>query len=153
MITLKENGYTYKGDNAVKIVFGPFWKEVHSKRKEFAPFGSKFFPFGVDFLGGDWCTGKSNRQLRRPGGWVVSKPDFRSQGCRFEPRWRRNSAHDGTGRHCTESFIITLLSSRYELNNVERDLKHQIIIKQEVTKVVFLLKLIENLSNVSVHLP
>ena len=26
----------------------PFWKEVYSKRKEFAPTGSKFFPFRVD---------------------------------------------------------------------------------------------------------
>ena len=31
-------------------------------------------------------------------------------------------------RHCTVPFIITLLSSRYDLNNVERDVKHQIII-------------------------
>ena len=26
----------------------PFWKDVYSKRKEFAPQGSKFFPFRVD---------------------------------------------------------------------------------------------------------
>ena len=26
----------------------PFWKWVYSKRKEFAPIGSKFFPFRVD---------------------------------------------------------------------------------------------------------
>ena len=25
-----------------------FWNEVYSKTKEFAPTGSKFFPFGVD---------------------------------------------------------------------------------------------------------
>ena len=33
------------------------------------------------------------------------------------------SAHD-----CTEPFIIILLSSRYDLHNVERDVKHQIIV-------------------------
>ena len=30
--------------------------------------------------------------------------------------------------HCTEPFIITLLSLRYDLNNVERGVKHQLII-------------------------
>ena len=29
--------------------------------------------------------------------------------------------------HCTEPFIITLSSSRYDLNDVDRDVKHQII--------------------------
>ena len=28
----------------------PFWKRVYSKRKEFAPQGSKFFPFRVDAI-------------------------------------------------------------------------------------------------------
>ena len=27
---------------------GPFWKRVYTERKEFAPEGSKFFPFSVD---------------------------------------------------------------------------------------------------------
>ena len=44
-----------------------------------------------------------------------------------------NSAVDGiqlmtTAHHCTEPFIIPLLSSRYDLNNVEREVKHQVII-------------------------
>ena len=40
-------GYTFK-EELVKIDFAPFWKEVYPKRKEFAPPGSKFFPFRVD---------------------------------------------------------------------------------------------------------
>ena len=36
-----------------------FLKGVCSKRREFAPFGSKFFPFGVDhFSVSAWCTRK-----------------------------------------------------------------------------------------------
>ena len=31
----------------VFIVLSPFWKVVYSKRKEFAPIGSKFFHFRV----------------------------------------------------------------------------------------------------------
>ena len=35
----------------------PFWKGVFSKRKEFAPRGSKFFPFRVDpFSEGMQCN-------------------------------------------------------------------------------------------------
>ena len=30
--------------------------------------------------------------------------------------------------HCTEPFIITIPLSEYDLDNVERDIKHQIII-------------------------
>ena len=30
--------------------------------------------------------------------------------------------------HCTQPFIIILPLSRYDLNNVERDVKHQIIL-------------------------
>ena len=41
---------------------------------------------------------------------------------------RQNSSHDLTAFHCTELFIITLPSSRYDLNNVERDLKHPVSI-------------------------
>ena len=40
------------------------WKGVYSKRKEFAPFWSKFFPFRVDhFLGGklEWGEGGGGR--------------------------------------------------------------------------------------------
>ena len=32
--------------------------------------------------------------------------------------------------HCTKPFIVTLLSSRYDLNNIARDAKHQTIIIQ-----------------------
>ena len=42
-----------KGDDFCNFLFAflyikPPLKKVHSKRKEFAPFGSKFFPFWVD---------------------------------------------------------------------------------------------------------
>ena len=42
------NEPTSKGGNYVKMVFAFFWKGVYSKRKEFAPSGSKFFPFRID---------------------------------------------------------------------------------------------------------
>ena len=40
----------------------------------------------------------------------------------------RNPAHYYMPLNCTEPFIITLPSSRYDLSDVERDGKHQIII-------------------------
>ena len=39
-----------------------------------------------------------------------------------------NPAHGFTVCHCTEPFIVTLPFSRYDLNNVERPVKHQPII-------------------------
>ena len=43
----------------MKTNFAPFYRGVFSKRKEFAPHGSKFFPSRVDpFLEGNWGTGK-----------------------------------------------------------------------------------------------
>ena len=39
---------TLKLDNYVKFVLPPFWNGIYYKRQEFAPFGSKFFPFIVD---------------------------------------------------------------------------------------------------------
>ena len=38
------------------------------------------------------------------------------------------TAHGCMALHCTEPFILTLTSSLYNLNNVERELKDQIII-------------------------
>ena len=49
-IYFKGNAYIFKGNNSVKTVLPSFWKTVYSKRKEFAPLGSKFFPFRVDFF-------------------------------------------------------------------------------------------------------
>ena len=47
----KKNIYIYMYINkTVKIVLFHFWKGVYSKRKEFAPKGSKFFPFRVDLF-------------------------------------------------------------------------------------------------------
>ena len=37
-----------KGNSSSKYVFAPFWKEVYSKRKEFAPLWSEFIPFRID---------------------------------------------------------------------------------------------------------
>ena len=39
----------------------------------------------------------------------------------------RFQLYDYMTLHCTEPFIITRSSSRYDLNTVERDVKHQII--------------------------
>ena len=51
------NNYTFRGGTFVKIVFIPSLKWVYSKRKEFAPSGSKFFPFRVDPISqGDFCA-------------------------------------------------------------------------------------------------
>ena len=54
---------------------------------------------------------------------MVSAPDFGSRGPRFESCWRQNSAHDCMVLHCTEHFIVTLPSSRYDLNDIEGDVK------------------------------
>ena len=52
----------HRGGGSVRIVFVSFWKGVSSKRKEFAPFGSKFFSLRVDpFSEGAWCAGKQTR--------------------------------------------------------------------------------------------
>ena len=46
----KGNGDNFKGRQLFQNYFGSFWKGVCYKRKEFAPNGSKFFPFGVDIF-------------------------------------------------------------------------------------------------------
>ena len=40
--------HTLPGEVTHSKLFVPFWKEVYSKKKEFAPFGSKFLLFRVD---------------------------------------------------------------------------------------------------------
>ena len=59
-LLFKGNGYTFSGKVTYEwIVCISFWKGAYSKRKEFAPKGSKFFPFRVDpFLEGSRCPGK-----------------------------------------------------------------------------------------------
>ena len=60
MIILKELIRYLGGINSVRIFLFPFWNWFYSKRKEFAPVGSKFFPFRVDpFSKGAWCAGKA----------------------------------------------------------------------------------------------
>ena len=64
---------------------------------------------------------------------MVNAPNFDSQGFGFKSYWRQNSAHGCMALLCTEPFIITLKSSRYDLNNVERDIKHQTIMCSLIT--------------------
>ena len=46
-----------KGEQLYQVRLSPLRKAVYSKRKEFAPWGSKFFPFIVDpFLEDGWCA-------------------------------------------------------------------------------------------------
>ena len=59
---------------------------------------------------------------------MVSRPDFGSGGSGFESCWRRNSAHECMGLYCTKPCIMPFPSSQYDLNNIGRDVKHQIII-------------------------
>ena len=54
--------------------------------------------------------------------WLILKVS-RTTTRRFESCLRRISAHE-----CAALFIITIPSSRYDVNNVERDVKHEIII-------------------------
>ena len=56
---------------------------------------------------------------------MVSAPGFMSLEPGPEYHWWGNSAHDCMALHCIEPFIITLSLYRYDLNNVERDVKHQ----------------------------
>ena len=49
----------------------------------------------------------------------------------------QNSALDYMAVHYTEPFIITLPSSWYDLNNVERDLKYQILILFKPSLYIF----------------
>ena len=49
----------------------------------------------------------------------------RSRGPGFKSQWRQTSAH---ALNYAEPFIISLPSSRYDFNNVERDVKYQILI-------------------------
>ena len=59
--------------------------------------------------------------------WVVEwlTLPISDQWSRVQITLSRNSAYDCIALHCTEPFIITLPSSQYDLNNVERDVKHQ----------------------------
>ena len=55
---IKQNSDTFMGGNCQNC-FASLLKRVYSKRREFAPFGSKFFPFRVDpFEEWGWCAGK-----------------------------------------------------------------------------------------------
>ena len=59
---------------------------------------------------------------------MVSTPDIGSQGPLFKSCWRQNSAQNCMVIHCAELFTIILALYRYDLNNVERDINHQIIV-------------------------
>ena len=59
MVIILGEWILFQGSNSVKIVFVSVLKWVYSKRKEFAPRGSKFFPFCVDpFSEGAWNVEK-----------------------------------------------------------------------------------------------
>ena len=60
---------------------------------------------------------------RCQGGRVVSTPNFRSWGAAFESRW--NSANHCMALYSTQPSIITLPLFRYDLNNVEMDIKQK----------------------------
>ena len=60
------------------------------------------------------------------GGWVVSAPD-RITRPGFKSCWRMHCTHDCMALQSMEPFIFTLPLSRYDLNNVERDVTHQIL--------------------------
>ena len=52
-------------NNSFTMVLHPFWKGIYYKRKEFAPIGSKFFPFRADpFSEGEVCR-KANRKSEK----------------------------------------------------------------------------------------
>ena len=74
---------------------------------------------------------------------MVSSYAFGSQGPRFESHWRQNSTHDCIMLYytCTWPFIITLPSSQYDLNNVERNVKDQIISNRKVNFSYFSIKI------------
>ena len=53
------NRYTFKEGNSVNMFLPPFRNCRYSKRHEFAPVRSKFFPFRLAlFLDGAWYAGK-----------------------------------------------------------------------------------------------
>ena len=45
---MKRIGYINRNSNSVRMVESSLLKRLYSKRKEFAPCGSKFFPFKVE---------------------------------------------------------------------------------------------------------
>ena len=55
------------------VDYVPSEKGIYSKRKAFAPLGSKCFSFRIDpFLEGDWCTGNQTGRCAAVGwtkGW------------------------------------------------------------------------------------
>ena len=74
------------------------------------------------------------------GGWVFSVPNIGSRGPELESCRRQNSAHDCMGLDCTEPLFITLSGSLYDLNDIERDVKHQTIIITFKDKYLFVLR-------------
>ena len=58
---------TFPRELILKIILPPFWKGIHSKRKEFAPLGSKFFPLRVGtFSEGDYMQERKQSQKLSP---------------------------------------------------------------------------------------
>ena len=61
LIQIKGNGYTFKRENPVKIVFAPPEKRVYPKRKEIASVGNSFFFLVDPFSEGTRRAGKQAR--------------------------------------------------------------------------------------------
>ena len=70
--------------------------------------------------GNSYLSREATLSKKCPGGHVVSAPELGPCSCGFEFRYRRNSARDFMMLYCTEPFNITLPTSWYDLDNVER---------------------------------
>ena len=61
----------------------------------------------------------------------------RSLGLGFRSGWRQGGIQLTTAQHfVAQSFIITIPLSQYNSNNVDRDVKHQIVIKLSAMKTI-----------------
>ena len=58
-LALNKDGYTFKGENSVKLFLLPSKKGSTLNGKTLSPLGAIFFLIRVDALSeGGWCTGK-----------------------------------------------------------------------------------------------
>ena len=64
-ILLKGTGNTSRDDNSVKTVFPFFWKGAYSKRKEFAPLGSKYFSLRIHSCHEDLGAQESHQEVTK----------------------------------------------------------------------------------------
>ena len=117
----------FQGRQVCQNCFAPFWKGVHSTRKEFAPLESKFFPSRVDSSGSVMCTEKQTGSDK-----IVSLEQNGGQSTKGElghamrnvslgicgqrkPRSACASPQSDQGIHCplTESFRLRASNRRW----------------------------------------